>query len=59
MLTGVSLNSWAGSGYPAAQFPNPDPPLLVHSLEVKQVPFKLELQGKGFLFVTILKCLKF
>jgi hypothetical protein len=34
------------TSYPAAQLPRPVPPLLVHSLDVKQVPFRLELGSK-------------
>ncbi len=30
--------------YPAAQFPLATPPLLAHSLAVKQVPLRAELQ---------------
>lgn len=30
--------------YPAAQFPLADPPLLVHSLDVKQVPLRTVLK---------------
>ena len=33
--------------HPEAQFPLADPPLEVHSLDVKQVPFWLELKKKN------------
>ncbi len=40
----LRLSGPGDPSYPAAKFPKATPPLLVHSLEVKQVPFRLELK---------------
>ncbi len=45
----LRLSGPGDPSYPAAQFPKATPPLLVHSLEVKQVPFRLELKTKDTL----------